>query len=182
MRLQCASLKHWLTHVPISRISSLDVALAARILLLTNPPYPDATIKDLITTSYPNLVLHAQHVQERILGSNTLPLKVERHGFSLWSLLPSSPFSFKPVSSPRSADRTDEEKHIDRMRWGFVGLVVGVVCAYMAVLAPSRLELANEIRHQRKLSQLYGHGYDDEEDDEEYEGEEEGLDFPVGDS
>ena len=162
-------------HRHFRRISSLDVALAAKILLLTKPPYPDATLKDLVTTSYPNLMAHAQHVEDRILGSNTLPLRTERHSYSLWSLFPSTLFSFKTARRPRVADKSDEERHIGHMRWGFGGLVVGVVCAYMAVLAPSQLALATRVMERRRLERkIYGGEIDgeaeeyDEEEDEEY--------------
>jgi hypothetical protein len=65
------------------------------------------------------------------------------------------------------------------MRWGFAGLVVGVVCAYMAVLAPSQLALAARVMEQRRLERkIYRGEVDgedeeyDEEDDDEYFGEE----------
>lgn len=164
----------YLNSCALYRISSLDVALAARILLLTKPIYPDATIKDLITTSYQSLVAHAHHVQERILGSGTLPLKIESQSLSLWSVFPSAPFNSRAFSSRRVSGKTDEERHMDRMRWGFVGLVVGVVCAYVAVLAPSRLALADQIR-QGGWHTADENDLEEEHNDDEYE--EEILDF-----
>ncbi|KAJ3544081.1 hypothetical protein NMY22_g2914 [Coprinellus aureogranulatus] len=138
------------------KISSLDVALAARILLLTKPAYPDGTIKDLITTSYPNLVEHARRVEDRVLGSNTLP-KVRRHDYSLWSLLPWARRALKPCLCGSRR----------------LGLVVGVVCAYVAVLAPSRLALANDILRQQR-QRFYEDDVDDDEEDGEDEEEDEG--------
>ena len=65
------------------------------------------------------------------------------------------------------------------MRWGFAGLIVGVVCAYIAVLAPSQLALAAKVMEQRRLErQIYRGEIDvedeeyEEEEDDEYFGEE----------
>lgn len=122
---------------------------------------------------------HAQHVEDRILGSNTLPLQTERHSYSLWSLFPSTLFSFRTARQSQTAAKTDEERHLGHMRWGFAGLIVGVVCAYIAVLAPSQLALAAKVMEQRRLErQIYRGEIDvedeeyEEEEDDEYFGEE----------
>ncbi|KAF5315658.1 hypothetical protein D9611_004914 [Ephemerocybe angulata] len=148
------------------QISSLDAALASRIILLLNPPYPEPTIKDLLTTSYPNLVAHAQHVQEQVLGSNAPSIKTESHRHSVWSLIPSGIFSRKSPIPRLTIEKTDEERHVDRMRWGFIGLVFGSLCAYIAVLgainAPQIRQIQRRLAEDRRRE---AGGSDNEEED-----------------
>ena len=60
-------------------------------------------------------------------------------------------------------DKTDEDRHVDRMRWGFIGLVIGSLCAYYAVVAPGRIVI-------RRPGDP-GYGEDLEEDEDEDDGE-----------
>ncbi|KAL5489749.1 hypothetical protein ACEPAI_4581 [Sanghuangporus weigelae] len=47
--------------------SALDVFVAAHILLLTVPPFPNETLRSLVLESYPSLVAHSRRLQSRTL-------------------------------------------------------------------------------------------------------------------
>ncbi|KAL5529767.1 hypothetical protein ACEPAG_5752 [Sanghuangporus baumii] len=47
--------------------SALDAFVAAHILLLTVPPFPNETLRSLILESYPSLVAHSRRLQSRTL-------------------------------------------------------------------------------------------------------------------
>ncbi|KAL5532569.1 hypothetical protein ACEPAF_4343 [Sanghuangporus sanghuang] len=77
--------------------SALDVFVAAHILLLTVPPFPNETLRSLILESYPSLVAHSRRLQSRtLLPSGTL------HGLSA-----SLSTSFEVIEA--QAHRSDEE-------------------------------------------------------------------------
>lgn len=51
-----------LAHSP----TSLDVYLAAHILLLADPPFPDAVLQIQLTELYPGLIEHARRIQDEV--------------------------------------------------------------------------------------------------------------------
>jgi sorting and assembly machinery component 37 len=53
--------------------------------------------------------------------------------FSWRSLIPS------PPTARKQPKKTEEDIHYDRMRWGFIGLAVGSLAAYIVVVGGSRL-------------------------------------------
>lgn len=46
--------------------TSLDVYLAAHILLLADPPFPDAVLQIQLTEAYPGLIEHARRIQDEV--------------------------------------------------------------------------------------------------------------------
>jgi len=114
-----------------SRLTSLDPLLAAHILLLTKPPFPDPLIKDLITNSHPSLLLHAQRVYAETCGDDKLILPTSPSPYSLLDILPSWPKG----SASRNPD-SPEDIHYKRMRWGFFGLLIGSFATYFAIVGP----------------------------------------------
>ncbi|TFK30132.1 hypothetical protein FA15DRAFT_725999 [Coprinopsis marcescibilis] len=113
------------------RVSSVDVAIAARIRLLVKPSYVDDTLKTLISVSYPQLVAHSDRVFEHAFGSNSSPLSYQPYiaplfsRFSLWR-----PSIFRKAVA-HNVERTEEERQTARMRWLFLGLSIGSVFAYI---------------------------------------------------
>ena len=56
----------------ISRLSSIDVIIAARILLLVNPPF-QVIVKYLVNDSYPTLNSYAQWIYDQALEEGYSP-------------------------------------------------------------------------------------------------------------
>ncbi|KAL1758357.1 hypothetical protein FB107DRAFT_207506 [Schizophyllum commune] len=78
-----------------SSLTTLDFIVAAHVLLLVDPPFPENILRDLLNNSYPTLVAHARHVI-----SLATPLSVpvdEAQSFSVGSLLPT--LLLAPVSA-----------------------------------------------------------------------------------
>jgi sorting and assembly machinery component 37 len=44
-----------------------------------------------------------------------------------------------PPTARKQPKKTEEDIHYDRMRWGFIGLAVGSLAAYIVVVGGSRL-------------------------------------------
>ncbi|KAI0064474.1 hypothetical protein BV25DRAFT_1800262 [Artomyces pyxidatus] len=144
------------------RPTTLDVQLAAHILLLVNPPFPDTLLSSLISSSYPTLLTHARRVLSTAFPAST-PSSEQLHmlpplTFSLRELLPYP--TVRWGSGERKA-KTDIDKRFDRMRWGWIGLTVLGAATYLAVM----------MSKGRITFQL-----DDEEEEEEEE-EEDGGDI-----
>ncbi|KAF7338131.1 hypothetical protein MVEN_02037900 [Mycena venus] len=72
------------------RLTTLDIVLAAHILVIIKPPFPDRLLSDLLTDSYPTLVSHAERILARSLELPP-PIHTSPGGHSIWSLLPSLP-------------------------------------------------------------------------------------------
>ncbi|KAJ7219489.1 outer mitochondrial membrane transport complex protein-domain-containing protein [Mycena pura] len=107
------------------RPTTLDFVLAAHVLVISRPPFPDKLLSDLLTSSYSTVVLHAERILSRALENpapvNTLPL-----GHSIRSLLPSLP--------RERAEKSAEETHYDRVTWGWISLAVGSVSLYLLII------------------------------------------------
>ncbi|KDR73498.1 hypothetical protein GALMADRAFT_251207 [Galerina marginata CBS 339.88] len=112
-----------------NQVSSLDILLAAHVLLLLEPPFPDTLLKDLITTSYPSLESHARRIYSAAFEGGGPNLATSPSSFSFWSLYPSW-----PKRHPAKKPATKEDIHYTQMRWGFVGLALGSIAAYLAVV------------------------------------------------
>ena len=119
-----------LTLIEFDRLSSVDVIIAAHILLLVNPPLPDPLIKDLINNSYPTLASHAQRVYAQAFEERRSHIQFASPYSSLWALLPSWPKG--PFHSRKSPN--EEDVYYSRMSWGFVGLAIGSLTAYFVVV------------------------------------------------
>ncbi|KAL1741320.1 hypothetical protein HDZ31DRAFT_45690 [Schizophyllum fasciatum] len=69
-----------------SSLTTLDFIVAAHVLLLVDPPFPENILRDLLNNQYPALVAHARHV---LSLATPLPAAIEEApGFSIQSLLP----------------------------------------------------------------------------------------------
>ncbi|KAJ3929140.1 MAG: outer mitochondrial membrane transport complex protein-domain-containing protein [Lentinula lateritia] len=85
--------------------SHLDAIVAAHILLLSRPPFPDPLMQDLVNTSYPSLVAHANRMYARTLSA-----------------------------SLRTRDAApDHESDVweTRLRFAFIGLTLGGIFTYL---------------------------------------------------
>lgn len=99
------------------------------MLLLLDPPLPDPLLKDLITGSYPSLASHARRIYDMAFKSGKATPVVTPKPPSFWSLLPSWP---KRQSVRKPAGK--EDVYFNRMTWGFVGLALGSLAAYLFVV------------------------------------------------
>ncbi|KAJ7940432.1 hypothetical protein B0H13DRAFT_1938065 [Mycena leptocephala] len=95
------------------RLTTLDIILAAHVLLIIKPPFPDTLLSDLLTDSYPTLVSHAERILSRSLE-----------------------FPAPMYSSPGVilSGKSEEDTHYERMTWGWVGLAVGSVGLYLLAI------------------------------------------------
>jgi hypothetical protein len=112
-----------------SRTTKLDVLLAAHLLLLLDPPFPDPLISTLLAESYPILVSHARHIQA---AASESPFTVvgNIHSYSLgFSILQWPRHGHQTKKKPRT--KTAEDVHFDRMRWGWMALAVTGVFFYL---------------------------------------------------
>ncbi|PPQ64674.1 hypothetical protein CVT26_002764 [Gymnopilus dilepis] len=115
------------------RPSSLDVLVASHILLLVEPPLPDTLVKELIINSYPALAAHARRIYDLAFKTDKpLPTSTQQSP-SLWSLLPYWPRRKKTQQVQKAAEKEDVQ--FTRMTWGFVGLALGSLAAYLFIVA-----------------------------------------------
>lgn len=111
----------------------MDTVLAAHILLLLNPPYPDPFLRTLVNDSYPTLSSHARRIYAQALDSGPEPARSPIIlSFSWSSLIPWPPTTKKQIQ------KSPEDVQYDRMRWGFYGLVMGSLAAYLVVVGGSK--------------------------------------------
>ncbi|KAF8921108.1 hypothetical protein CPB85DRAFT_1428126 [Mucidula mucida] len=68
--------------------TTLDVVVAANILLIVRPPFPDDLLQGLVKTSYPLLISHAERVHSTAFPESHAIVPVIQEGFSLMSLIP----------------------------------------------------------------------------------------------
>ncbi|KAJ3905044.1 outer mitochondrial membrane transport complex protein-domain-containing protein [Lentinula edodes] len=91
--------------------SHLDAIVAAHILLLSRPPFPDPLLQDLVNTSHPSLVAHANRMYARTLSA-----------------------------SLRTRDAApDHESDVweTRLRFAFIGLTLGGIFTYLTAAISS---------------------------------------------
>lgn len=84
--------------------SLLDATVAAHILLLSRPPFPDPLLQDLVNNSYPSLVAHANRVYDLTLSA--------------------------PLSTIDATTESDVWE--TRLRFAFFGLALGGIITYSA--------------------------------------------------
>ncbi|KAK7054718.1 hypothetical protein VNI00_003181 [Paramarasmius palmivorus] len=82
------------------RPSQLDIIVAAHILLLQIPPFPDPLIKDVLSDSFPNLASHANRIRQQALENVDIPTTTTS---TWWS----------------------DDVWINRFRMGFMGITLG---------------------------------------------------------
>ncbi|KAH6918354.1 hypothetical protein BKA70DRAFT_1366611 [Coprinopsis sp. MPI-PUGE-AT-0042] len=153
--------KHYVFH---EKISSIDVAIAARMLLLTRPPFPDTGLQTLVTDAYPELVSHSQRVYDRVLGSNNPSITFKQHSSSAWPSLFPLWRSSALVPKQSSRERTADEIRVDRGRWAFVGLALGTLATYVTVIA---IQAYQDKRAEIDALEREREGVDDEEEAED---------------
>ena len=124
---------HRPTIFPNIRPTKLDILLAAHLLLLLEPPFPDPLITALLTESYPALVHFARRIQSK--ASEIEPHILPAQGNTWRSLIPWSQSSHPK----KSRKMTPVDIRFDRMHWGWIASSTGNVAAY---LWASRLRLA----------------------------------------
>ncbi|EIN07269.1 hypothetical protein PUNSTDRAFT_104876 [Punctularia strigosozonata HHB-11173 SS5] len=73
-----------------NRPTTLDITLAAHVLLLTKPPYPDPLLQNLLNDSYPTLVAHAERVHSYCIPDAAALRIVSGSSTGLTSLIPFS--------------------------------------------------------------------------------------------
>ncbi|KAG6860933.1 hypothetical protein C0995_005888 [Termitomyces sp. Mi166 len=109
------------------RPTALDIVLAAHILLLLKPEFPEPSTSNLIKHTYPTLALHAHRVFNHVFSSSELQLRISPAPRFVWSsLIPWPP-------TTRKGKLSEEDLYFRRMRWGFYGLTLGSMAVYLAV-------------------------------------------------
>ncbi|KAG6867028.1 hypothetical protein C0991_003945 [Blastosporella zonata] len=108
------------------RPTTLDVVLAAYILLLLDPEFPDPSVQNLLKDRYPALASHARRVFDHVTSSPESQLKISSPSKFAWSSLVPWP----PVVI-RKQQLSEEDLHFRRMRWGFYGLTLGTMVVYL---------------------------------------------------
>lgn len=138
--------------------TSLDVLLAAHILLLVKPPYPSAVLKDLVKDCFPTLALHAQRIYERAVGPSH-PVAGTKHDTISFEIPTSSkaPESKRKIKSP-------EDIYHDRMRWAFFGLSIGSLVAYLVVVGAPVLKQLRLAQAQPRSANDIGVDLEDDGD------------------
>jgi len=124
-----------------NRLSSIDVIIAANILLLVNPPFPGSLIKDLVNNSYPVLVSYAQRIYDQAFEEGRPPIQFTSPTSSLWSLIPSWPKA--PDLSGNS--KSQEDIKYNRMSWGFISFAVGMLTTYVVVVGSNTRKVLKEL-------------------------------------
>ncbi|KAH7913757.1 hypothetical protein BJ138DRAFT_563355 [Hygrophoropsis aurantiaca] len=109
--------------------TTLDIYLAAHILLLLDAPFPDPLVQTILKDSYPMLIDHARHVQAQAasrcpryeIGVTEQP--------SLLSMIP------RPLSSaPKDKSKINpDDTRYRRMRWTWIALAVGAIVFRLAM-------------------------------------------------
>ncbi|KAG7092638.1 hypothetical protein E1B28_008979 [Marasmius oreades] len=82
----------------------LDITVAAHLLLLLVPPFPDPLLQGLINTSFPSLVIHADRMRKDALNMSNLRKSMRTSSF--------------------------EDVWLQRLRFGFFGVALGGIAAY----------------------------------------------------
>lgn len=117
----------------------MDLVLASRVLLLGAAPLPEPVLKDLLTASYPSLLVHATRVHALAFSKSNPPPGV---------LEPRSPNFFQVMgNSIKSLERylltdhleTEEDRKFRRYRYGWYALTALTAVGYFAILRLQRI-------------------------------------------
>ncbi|KAH9180855.1 hypothetical protein EDB89DRAFT_1921520 [Lactarius sanguifluus] len=162
------------------RPTTLDLVLAAHVLLLVQAPLPDTLLSSLLSSSYPTLLLHARRVLAIAVPSAPV-LPPEQ--YSLSALIPYP--SFRAWWSEPRPQKSEEEKRFEHMRWQWIGLaVLGTVGYWFVWGTKLRFVRLDDEDGDKKLVIIVGDeiGVDDEDEDEDGvdEPEDEGGDGDEG--
>ncbi|KAK0228654.1 hypothetical protein IW262DRAFT_630747 [Armillaria fumosa] len=103
--------------------TSLDILVAAHIWILTQAPFPDALLKELLKNSYPSLVSHADRIISLAFPSPDSFVSTSRRKHSLMSLA--------PRFNIRRSSKAGTEHSFDSYNLLWFGLAVGGAALYM---------------------------------------------------
>lgn len=104
--------------------TSLDILVAAHIWILTQAPFPDSLLKELLKNTYPSLVSHADRIISLAFPSPDSVVLISRRKHSLMSLVPR-------FNLGRSS-KAGAESSFDSYTWLWFGLAVGGATLYMS--------------------------------------------------
>ncbi|KAL0946677.1 hypothetical protein HGRIS_012865 [Hohenbuehelia grisea] len=148
------------------RPTSIDLTLAAHVLLLTKPEFPDPLLQTLIRESYPTLVNHAEHVYRFVFPTGISKLnRTSMPGYSIRSLVPIS-----ATNSSHVAKEVDpEDVRFARMRWTWIAVAVGGVAYWFWEKRGLILQAVAIAQEQQRAAEaaVDGEGDMTEEEDEE---------------
>ncbi|KAJ7724458.1 hypothetical protein DFH07DRAFT_854826 [Mycena maculata] len=120
------------------RLTTLDIALAAHLLVILKPPFPDPLLSDLLVDSYPTLVSHA----ERVLAKSRefpVPMLGSPGGHSIRSLFPQLDLA------RGRGEKSEDEVHYERMSSLWVFLAATSVGLYLMTMgSPVRVGVMEE--------------------------------------
>jgi sorting and assembly machinery component 37 len=125
------------------------VLLAAHILVLTGPHYPDPLLQTLLSDSYPRLFEHARHIQSLALGDDSaLPRVSAAPRLPLTSLLPWPRWSTAADPLAELPEWQAVERRFAIQRWTWIAAAVTSTVGYLAYVRMHRIlaELARESR------------------------------------
>ncbi|KAH7929710.1 hypothetical protein BV22DRAFT_1029111 [Leucogyrophana mollusca] len=154
--------------------TTLDVSLAAHILLLLDAPFPDPLIQTILKDSYPTIVDHARRVHgEAASRCPRYEMGATEHQ-PLLSIIP------RPLSkNPKDKSALDpEDARYRRMRWMWVAVAVGGVAYYLTQLTRTlmRAQIILQQRaeaHRRHEASLRQAAEEEQEEEDQEEGEQE---------
>lgn len=93
---------------------------------------PDTLIKELAEEWYDTLADHAKRIRDIVFGSDQRKIPVHISRSSLWDLIPSR--QVIKVVQTKDSGRTPEDAEYEKLTWGFIGLALGSVVAYFAIM------------------------------------------------
>jgi sorting and assembly machinery component 37 len=111
---------------------TLDLSLAAHVLLLISAPLPDTLLSSLLSSSYPTLISHAR----RVLSTAKPTVRMlPPEQYRLNALLPYP--SFRAWWNEPRAPKSEEDKRFELMRWRWIGLAVLGTIGYWFIWGPT---------------------------------------------
>ncbi|KIK30890.1 hypothetical protein PISMIDRAFT_124884 [Pisolithus microcarpus 441] len=144
-----------------SHPTSLDVCLAAHILLLANPPFPSSVLQILLLEKYASLVDHARRVQHEVAQSPPYELAPPSKS-SVLSL-----FTFGRAVTKEAKTSNPDDVRFRRMRWAWVTLALGAAAFNVMQFSKALLILNVEDEEGDEDEDAYDEGADLEEDKDE---------------
>lgn len=142
----------------------MDLLLAAHTLLLVVPPFPDTYIKELAEEWYTTLPEHAQRIQDIAFASDRPKFPVHSSRGSVWDLIPSR--HIIKATQTKHSERTSEDREYEKLTWGFIGLALGSIVSYFAIMGPPIRIIVKNVDGDE------GEGEEGEDDEGEEEDEE----------
>lgn len=129
---------------------------------MISPPFPDTLIKELAIEWYDTIADHAKRIRNIAFESGKPTYSVRSSRGTFWDLLPSR---HSAKVQTKGSKRAPEDVEYEKLTWGFIGLALGSVVAYLAIMgSPVQIIV-------RKAEEEEGEEEDDDDDElEEAEG------------